>query len=77
MGLLSTLITLPVSGPIKGSLWAARQVHHAAERELNDPGAIRRELARLERVFLAGEITEEAYDDAELELLQRLKDAKS
>ena len=77
MGLLSTLITLPVSGPIKGSLCVARQVHDAAERELNDPGAIRRELARLERVFLAGEITEEAYDDAELELLQRLKDAKS
>ncbi len=76
MGLLRSLITLPVAGPIKGSLWVARQVHDAAEREVNDPGAIRQELARLESAFLAGDISEADYDDEELVLLQRLRDAQ-
>lgn len=73
MGLLRTLVTLPVAGPLQGSLWIARKIHEAAEQELNDPAAIRRALARLEQQLLAGEISEEAYDTVELELLQRLQ----
>lgn len=74
MGLLRSLVTLPVAGPLKGSVWVARKIHEAAEQQFNDPGAIRRELRRLEAALMAGDISEEAYDDAELRLLTRLKE---
>lgn len=77
MGLLTSLLTLPVAGPMKGSLWIAKKIHEAADQELNDPAAIRRELAALESALLAGEISEDAYDEAELVLLTRLRDAQA
>ncbi|MEO0915903.1 MAG: gas vesicle protein GvpG [Pseudomonadota bacterium] len=73
MGLLGTLMTLPVAGPLKGSLWVAKKIHETAENELNDPSAIRRALARLEEQLLAGEISEDDYDEAEMDLLLRLR----
>lgn len=75
MGLLRGLVTLPVSGPVKGTLWIAKKIHEAAEQEHNDPAALRAQLARLEGLLLAGEITEEAYDAAEQDLLLRLRNA--
>lgn len=77
MGLFGTILSLPVSGPVKGSLWVARQIHEAAEREANDPAALRRELGRLEKALLAGEISEDDYDAAETLLLQRLRDLQA
>lgn len=75
MGILRALLTLPVSGPVNGSLWVARKIHEAAEQQLSDPGAIRRELRRLERALLAGDLSEEDYDAAEEVLLSRLREA--
>lgn len=73
MGLLTGLLTLPVSGPLRGALWVVRQVHEAAEAEHRDPAAIRRALAELERQLERGEIDEPTYDDAEAELIARLR----
>ena len=39
----------------------------------HNPASIRKALASLEQQLLAGEISEEAYDAAETELLLRLK----
>mgnify|MGYP006274253357 CR=1 FL=1 len=75
MGLLTTLLTLPVSGPLKGAWWAVETVREAAEAEFYDPGAIRAELAALEARLLAGEIDEDAYEAAEEPLLDRLEEA--
>ena len=72
MGLLTSLLTLPVAGPIKGALWVMRQVHEAAEAEFYDPGAIKRALVALERQLDAGEIDEETFEQAEALLLDRL-----
>ncbi len=77
MGILTSLLGLPVSGPMKGSLWVARKIHEATEQKMNDPGEIRRELERLEQALLSGEISEETYDTAETALLARLRDARS
>ena len=74
MGLLTRLLTAPVAGPIHGSLWMARKIHEAVEQQVNDPGAIRRELQRLETALLSGEISEDDYDEAEMVLLTRLRD---
>ncbi len=77
MGLLTTLIGWPVLGPLKGAQWAIEQVHDAAYKELYDPAAIKRQLIALEARLEAGEITEEAFEEVELELLQRLKAARA
>lgn len=75
MGLIKSLLTLPVAGPIKSTTWIAGKIHEAAETEYNDPGMIRRSLTSLEQQLLAGDISEEEYDDAETALLLRLKAA--
>lgn len=76
MGLLTSLLTLPVAGPIKGALWLADKIHDQALQAMNDPAEIKRELLRLERALEAGEIDEDAYEEAELALLTRLRDAQ-
>lgn len=75
MGLVSKLLTLPVSAPLKGSLWIGQKIHEAADQELHDPAALRSALSHLEKQLLAGEISEEEYDEAELVLLARLQAA--
>lgn len=75
MGLLTSLLTLPVSGPIKGALWVMQQVHEAAEAEYYDPAAIKKALVTLEKQLEAGEIDEETFEQAEDLLLDRLEAA--
>lgn len=75
MGILRSLLALPVAGPMRGSLWVAGKIAEAAENHLNDPRAIRRELQRMEEALIAGEISEDEYDLAETALLSRLKAA--
>lgn len=74
MGILTSLLTLPLTGPVKGAWWLAEKLHEHALEQMNDPAEIKREIARLEQAMLAGEITEEAYEEQELLLLTRLRD---
>jgi Gas vesicle protein G. len=74
MGLLTTLLTLPVSGPVRGAVWTLGKVVDAAEAEFYDPAAIRRELDALEARLEAGEIDEPTFEAAEEALLDRLED---
>lgn len=76
MGLLTALVTLPVTGPSKFAWWVAEKLHEQALNTLNDPAEIKRELVRLEARLDAGEITEAAFEEAELVLLTRLREAK-
>ena len=73
MGLLSSLILLPVKGPMDGAVWVANKVNESVQQEWNNPASIRKALVSLEKQLLAGEISEAAYDAAETELLLRLK----
>jgi len=61
-------VTLPASG-LK---FIFDEIRDAAERELNDPQVIRREMLELQGRLDAGLISEDAYDAAEAELLARL-----
>ncbi|MET9849808.1 gas vesicle protein GvpG [Streptomyces ossamyceticus] len=72
MGLISEVLLLPFA-PVRGSLWAVRQVLAEAERQYYDPAAVRADLARLEQRLDAGEIDEEEFDRLEDELLERLE----
>ena len=71
MGLFK-LLAAPLTAPIHSALWVAEKIHGAALDALHDPAEIRRALAALEKQLLAGDISEEAYEEAELVLLQRL-----
>jgi hypothetical protein len=72
MGLFK-LLCAPITAPLHSALWVAEKIHEAAFDALHDPAEIRRTLSSLEKQLLAGEISEEAYEEAELVLLQRLQ----
>ena len=76
MGLIGEVLLLPFA-PVRGSLWAVRQVVAEAERQYYDPAAVRADLARLEQRLEAGEIDENEFDRLEDELLDRLEIALS
>ncbi|WP_336048833.1 gas vesicle protein GvpG [Streptomyces sp. CA2R101] len=76
MGLLSQIATFPLA-PVRGVAWVMERALEAAENEYYDPEPIERELAELERALLAGEISEEAFDRREDELLDRLEEIRA
>ena len=76
MGLFTMLLTFPVSVPMKGAMWAANKVHDLAHEQYDDPEFIRNQLVALEEQLLAGEMTEEEFEEIELELVLRLKEAE-
>jgi len=77
MGILSTILTLPAKAPISGVTWVATKLTEAAEDQFYDPEAIKIELASHEEKLEAGEITEEEYEELEMALLLRLKEARA
>lgn len=73
MGILRSLVLLPLKGPMDGAVWVAQKINDSVQQEWNDPASIRKTLVSLERQLLAGEISEDEYDRAETDLLLRLK----
>ena len=73
MGLIRSLLTLPVKGPMDGALWVTGQILSAAQTEMNDPGTLRKQLKSLEQDLIAGRIGEDEYDTAEMQILVRLR----
>jgi uncharacterized membrane protein len=73
MGILWKVVSFPVLGPIRGVMWIAEQVLDQAQSEFYDEDEIRGEMVDLEMRYEAGEISEEQYDAAEAELLERLR----
>lgn len=76
MGLLS-LLTWPVTGPLRGGWWAMEQVVAAAEAELYDEGKIVAELRSLAAEVEAGRLSEAEHAVAEEKLLERLMEARA
>jgi len=72
MGLLKNLLLAPVMLPASGLKFVLAEIRDTADRELNDPQAIRREMLELQRRLDAGLISEDVYDSAEAELLAHL-----
>lgn len=77
MGLLTTVLTFPVSVPVRGTWWVVDQVIAAAEAELFDENRILAELRELVAQVETGQIDEAEYEAAEAALLDRLAEARS
>jgi cytochrome c-type biogenesis protein CcmI len=75
MGLVSRLLTLPLE-PVRGAAWVAETLRDAAEDEYYDESRIRRQLLELENDLSAGRISEQEYEAAEDELVDRLLEAQ-
>jgi hypothetical protein len=75
MGLVTGLLTLPLA-PLRGIVWVAEQVYEQAQRELDDPGIVRRRLMEVQAAREAGTLTEEEASAQEADLVQRLWEAR-
>lgn len=75
MGLLRSLLFLPVKGPLDAAVWVAAKLAEHAESDHNSPVTLRAALAEAEQQLLAGELSESEYDAIEDALLLRLKKA--
>ncbi|MGF1500989.1 MAG: gas vesicle protein GvpG [Paracoccaceae bacterium] len=75
MGLVTRLLTLPISAPLIGAWWIAQKLAETAEAELTDPARLKKRLAELEGRLLAGEIDEDQYDTEEEQILALLRPA--
>ena len=71
MGLFTGLLTLPLA-PVRGTMWIAERLQAEAERELNDPERLRRQLENVQVSYELGEIELEEYEQVEEEILARL-----
>jgi hypothetical protein len=76
MGLITGLLTLPLA-PVRGVAWVADKLIAVAEEQFYDVDAIYAELRELTADLEEGRISEDEFDRAEDELLQRLQDATS
>lgn len=72
MGPLSTILCLPVAGPLNLLTWIARQVADAADQAMLDPTPIQSALLLLERRLEDGLIDEPAFEAEEALLLEQL-----
>lgn len=75
MGLLS-LLTLPVSGPVRGATWVLSQIAAEAEAELYDEDRLRRQLAELQAAYELGEMDAATHAAEEEALLERIIEAR-
>ena len=76
MGLVSGLLTLPLA-PVRGVVLIAEVLAQEAERELAAQQSPERGLADLEAARASGEISEEEFQRAEADLLDRLIAARA
>jgi hypothetical protein len=76
MGILGSLLTSPVLGPINGLLWLARTIEQQANAERWDEGKVTAGLQELELDLDLGKIDVEEYEAREAVLLQQLKEIR-
>jgi len=71
MGLLTSLVTLPLA-PVRGVVWVARTLAEYAEEEMYGEAGVRRRLLEIEAAHAAGEMSDDERDREEREALARL-----
>jgi hypothetical protein len=73
--MLFKLLTLPISLPLDAVGWIGDKIADAAEQQLYDTEAIKRELEALEERLETHELTEAEFEELELMLIDRLREA--
>jgi Gas vesicle protein G len=73
MMMLFQILSFPVTGPLRTVAWIGGAIHDAVDSKMNDPMEIKRTLAALEQQLEAGSISEQEYEQMEMELIKRLQ----
>lgn len=72
MGLLSGLLLLPITGPVRGLQFVLEQIQAHVDAELLDDGRLQAELMTLSMRHELGEISDAEYEEQEAVLLDEL-----
>ncbi len=72
MGLFGLLFS-PFTLPVKGAVAVIGKLNDAIEDDYYDPHQIKQQLERLSAQVDAGTLSEDAYDELEVSLLERLR----
>ena len=73
--MLFKLLSAPVTAPLNTVTWIGKQLAEQAEDQLNDTEELKRQLVALEERLDQGELTEEEFEELELDLVMRLQAA--
>ena len=76
MGLLSSILFFPVTGPVAGIRWSLDKVMRVVQEELTDDNAVKQELMELQMLLELGDIDDDEYVRREAELMQRLREVR-
>ena len=76
MGLLSSILFFPITGPVAGIRWSLGKVQRVVEEELVDDSSIKEELMELQLLLELGDVDEEEYVRREAVLMERLRDVR-
>ena len=76
MGMLTTILFFPITGPVKGIRWSLNKVQTVVEEELTDDSAVKQELMELQMLLELGDIDDEEYVEREAVLMARLREVR-
>ncbi len=76
MGLLSSILLAPFTGPIDGAMWTIDKVKRAVEEELTDDTPIKEDFMRLQLDLEEGVIDDDEYVVREAEIMARLRQVR-
>ena len=77
MGLLSTILFWPVTGPVAGIRWTLNKVAQVVDEELTDDTPIKNDLMQLQMQLELGDIDDAEYVRREAEIMARLRDVRA
>jgi hypothetical protein len=76
MGVVTGLLLLPVTAPLRAFLFLLERLHEEAEAVLRDEGRAFAELIDLSMRHRAGQLSDAEYAEQEAELLERLNEIR-
>jgi hypothetical protein len=76
VGLLSSILLAPFTGPWDGTMWTLDKVRRAVEEELTDDTTVKEDLMRLQLELEAGDIDDDEYVVREQAIMQRLREVR-
>lgn len=76
MGLLSSILLAPFTGPIDGTMWTLDKVQRAVQEQLVDDTPIKEDLMRLQLELESGDIDDDEYLVREAEIMRRLREVR-
>lgn len=76
MGLLSSILLAPFTGPWSGTMWTLDKVQRSVEEQLIDDTPIKEDLMNLQLALEVGDIDDDEYLRREAEIMQRLREVR-